>query len=124
MNCVKITYTGKNYSCLAADTIKISILGHFLTSDVRCMNVNFYKKWGLDNNQDTTGGNITYLEKENGHIYLSDLYSEEKVPTKLIMTIEQFVQLLGDWDIKVCKARPQEVSITYDNDQFTIEIPH
>jgi hypothetical protein len=37
------------------------------------------------------------------------------------MTKKQFVQLLDDWQEKVCKRKPKEVTITYDGNQFTIE---
>lgn len=122
MNFVKLKYTGKNYAYNGASNIFMDILSNFLSSDVQCMNINFYKRWALnENHYDVTGGNITSLKKENGLAYLIDLYSEEKVPTELTMTINQFVQLLDDWDNKVCKPRPQEVTITHHNDQFIIE---
>jgi hypothetical protein len=30
------------------------------------------------------------------------------------------IQLLHDWQEKVCKLNPQEVIITYENDTFTL----
>jgi hypothetical protein len=37
------------------------------------------------------------------------------------MTKQQFVQLLDDWQEKVCKPMPTEVIIKYENNQFIIE---
>jgi hypothetical protein len=67
------------------------------------------------------GGNITFLEKEGDYVYLTDAYSLEKVPTEVKMTRKQFAQLFDDWQEKVCKHKPKEVTITYDGNQFTIE---
>jgi len=37
------------------------------------------------------------VEKDGNFMYLTDLYSEENDPTELIMSVQQFVQLLDDW---------------------------
>ena len=37
------------------------------------------------------------------------------------MTHDQFIKLLDDWEEKVYKLNPKEVTITYENDEFTIE---
>ncbi len=109
-----------DYSDKKANNIEMCILGRFLSSDVRFSPATF-KEWGLDDLDDSTSSNITALEKENGYVYLSDLYSEEEVPTKLKMTVQQFVQLLDDWQEKVCKAKPQEVIIKHENGEFVFE---
>jgi hypothetical protein len=62
------------------------------------------------------------MEKENGYVVLTDMYSEETVPTEFKISQQQFVQLLDDWQERVCKPyKPQEVIIKYENDQFIIE---
>ncbi len=43
------------------------------------------------------------------------------MPTEVQMTIKQFVQLLDDWENKVCKLRPKEVIIKYEDGEFIIE---
>ena len=117
---VRLIYENGYYDYEDSNDIKMDILGFFLKSDVGCRRSSF-KEWGLDDSDIRTNSNITYLEKENGYIYLSDLYSEEKVPTRLKMSIKQFVQILDDWDTKVCKVRPQEVIIKYENGEYSIE---
>jgi hypothetical protein len=52
---------------------------------------------------------------------ISDTYSEEDIPTKAKLTHSQFLKLLTDWEEKVCKLKPKEVTIEYDNDEFIIK---
>ena len=109
-----------DYSDTDASSIKMEILGCFLASDVSSRPASF-KEYALNDWEKYTSSNATGLEKENGHILLRDLYSEEKIPTKLKMSLDQFIKLLDDWEEKVCKLKPKEVTITYDNDKFVIE---
>jgi hypothetical protein len=122
MDFVRLTLLayGNSYRYIDATDLKMYIFSRFLTDDVGCYWPSF-KKWALNNFETETSSNITSLRKENGYIYLSDLYSEEDVPTELKITVQQFVQLLDDWEAKVCKKKPKEVTIKYENDQFTIE---
>jgi hypothetical protein len=99
----------------------MSILGLFLTDDIGCSPSPF-KEWAFNDNWgDACSGNITSLEKEDNYILLSDLYSEEAIPTVLRMTRQQYVQVITDWEEKVCKLKPKEVTITYDNNKFVVE---
>ena len=111
----------ETYSYVDASIIKMSILGLFLTDDVSCHNSSF-KEWGINDNWgDATNGNTTILEKDDNYILLSDLYSEEEIPTVLKMTRQQYVQVITDWEEKVCKLKPKEVVIKYENGEFSIE---
>ncbi|SRR5260221_3253707 len=106
-----------------ASNEEMTILGHFLASDIRCGGSESYREWGLTDKwkNDETNGNITALERSGNYILLRDLFSEEEVPTALRMTREQFGQMLTDWEEKVCKKKPREVVIKHENDQFIIE---
>lgn len=108
-----------DYSSQNASNIEMCILGNFLASDV--YHPISYIEYVLNQGEDYTSSNSTALVKENGSILLTDLYSEESIPTVLKMTCAQFVQLLIDWEEKVCKLKPKEVIIKYENDQFIIE---
>jgi hypothetical protein len=108
------------YSYNDASNIEMTILGHFLSSDVGCYSPTF-RKWASHATWRGGSGNITMIEKEDGYIYVSDLYSEEQEPTELKMTVEQFIQLLDDWQEKVCEHKPREVIIKHESDQFVIE---
>jgi len=111
-----------NYSHKDSSEDGMYILGFFLTDDVGSHTTSFME-WGLTNKwkNDETNGNCTFLQKEGNYILLSDLYSEETIPTVLRLTKEQYRQILTDWKEKVCKLMPKEVTITYDNDEFVIE---
>ena len=112
-------YGSYNYN--GASNIEMDIIGHFLSSDIGCNNIYPYKKWALNDLEEAIGGNLTDLYKENGCIVLTDLYSQEKVPTKFKIPIHQFVQLLDDWKSKVCSTKPKEVIIKQENGQYIIE---
>ena len=120
MEFVKLKYDGEYYDYAGSDTIKMTILGRFLISDAASQ-MQWYRDWALNDPIESVCGNITSLDKIDGKIYLSDLYSEENIPAELMMTIDQFIQLLDDWEEKVCKVKPKEVIIKHEHDQFVIE---
>lgn len=117
---LKLDQSYGNYSCYQFSNIEMNILGNFLSDDIGCYSPTF-REWAINEHWKGASGNITMVEKEADFIYLSDLYSEEKVPTELKMTVEQFVHLLDDWRDKVCAKKPMEVIIKHENDQFVIE---
>ena len=100
---------GGSYIYRDASNEEMTILGHFLASDVGCFTLSF-KEWGLTEkwSNDETNGNLTVLKKDDKYIYLSDLFSEEEVPVELKMTREQYGQILTAWEEKVLKLRPKE----------------
>lgn len=111
----------RSYIYRDASNIEMTILGHFLVSDIGC-GPSPFKEWAFNDNWgDACSGNITGLEKEDNYILLTDLYSDEAIPSSLKMTREQYVQVITDWEEKVCKLKPKEVTITYDNDEFIIK---
>lgn len=120
MNFVRFIYDDRDYRYDDSNSLRMCILGRFLSSDVRG-DVSVYKDWVLNDSYKTACGNITILDKVGHDISLGDLFSEEKVPTKLIMTVEQFIQLLDDWQEKACKKCPKNVLIKHEYDQFIIE---
>lgn len=121
MNFVKLVLSSYgSYHYNDASNIEMNILGNFLTDDVGCMGSSF-KEFAFNEWETETASNITSLRKEHGKIFLSDLYSEEDLPTELAMTLSQYVQLLDDWENKICKKRPQEVVIKRENDQFVFQ---
>jgi hypothetical protein len=127
MNFVKLEISPYGtYSYADASNIAMNILGSFFTT-IGC-HKSMYKDWALADKSDpqgkfgySCGANIIFLEEEVNDIYLSDNYSEEDVPTRLKMSKKQFVMLLDEWQEKVCKHKPREVIIKYDDDQFFIE---
>lgn len=111
----------RHYRYEDASNEEMTILGHFLATDVG-YHPSSFKEWGFNDNWgDATNGNLTALEKDDNYILLSDLYSEQENPVELRMTREQYVQVITDWEEKVCKLMPKEVLIKYENDEFVIE---
>ncbi len=109
------------YGYKDADIAEMAILGCFLISDVYCFGSK-PKEWVLFDTQYTKyGANITFLEKKDGYIIVSDQYSEEPDGGPYF-PIEQreFVKFLDEWE-NICKQnpKPQEVVITYDGKRFT-----
>lgn len=120
MNFVKLTYDNGYYHYKGGSNLQMDILGNFLASDYDCTWSSF-REWALDEKWRGGSGNITMIEKDNGYIYLSNLYSDEAEPTELRMTVQQFVQLLDDWRSIVCKNKPREITVKRSEDHFVIE---
>src|SRR5579871_2891364 len=125
---VKIFYNGcEHYNCENSSSLGMSILGWFLIEDVTrdfCRSNKWptYKEWALDDSLgDCLTTNLTCLEKEGDYIFLTDIYSDEEVPTEFKISRQQFVKLFDDWQEKVCKAKPKEIVIKYENDEFVFE---
>jgi hypothetical protein len=121
MDFVKLQYDNGFYRYKSGSNAQMDILGNFLASDYDCTWSSF-KEWALDSNWRGASGNITMVEKDNGYIYLSNLYADEDEPTELCMTVQQFVQLLDDWRTIVCPKKPKEVIIKQSNNQFILEV--
>jgi hypothetical protein len=122
MNFVKLLLDENygNYSYTHASNTEMGILGLFLTDDASYHPESF-KQFALNTWEESTSSNATALEKDNGYILLRDLYPEEKIPTILKMSQDQFIKVLTDWEEKVLKTKPKEIIITYENDKFVFE---
>lgn len=116
-----LTPAWKSYTCTEASNTEMGILGSLLSRDVEC-NTSSHKQTLTDHSLRAQSGNFTFMVKEGDFVVLSDLYSEEASPTEFKIPQQAFIQLLDDWQEKVCKALPKEVIIKYEDDQFIIEI--
>lgn len=113
----------ETYFCIKGSNLKMTILGHFFATDVGCRNSTFFKDWALESTDgDSVSGNCTILEREINNILLWDEYLEEPIPTKLQMTVHQFLELFDEWQKMVVEREPKEVTIKYEDGQFFIEI--
>jgi len=122
MEFVKLTYKNGYYSYVDVSSIKMNTLENFLTSDASPT----FREWALADKSDPNsgfcefyGGNIIGLEEEYGYIFFTDDISD--IFIDLIMSREQFVQLLTDWEEKVFKLKPKNVILIHRNDTFIIE---
>jgi hypothetical protein len=118
---LELTREWNSYTCTEVSNIKMGIVGTLLSVDIRCDTL-LYKQTIADDTCRGFCGEFIFVEKENEYVLLSKLCSGKAVPTELKMTRHQFIQLLDDWQEKVCKPRKsQEVIIKYENDHFIIE---
>ncbi len=108
------------YTCTEASDADMLILGNMLADDVRG-NALSYKQTLADDTLHGQSGNFVSMVKENSYVMLSDLYSEETVPTEFRIPQHAFERLLDDWEEKVYKHKPREVIIKHVNYQFVIE---
>jgi hypothetical protein len=124
-----------SYSYQESSNIEMCVLGTFV-SEVGGGEQAWpsFKDWALADKDDpssifthTIGTNTSFLEEDdNRNIHIvdaigSDDEDEYYIPGRIIVTRQQFVKLLDDWQEKVCKYKPKEVIIKYDNDQFIVE---
>jgi putative oxidoreductase len=126
MEYIKLTKTNHRYFYTSCTDDNLSILGLFFATDVGCP-ATTWDDWIYDDeNGLETGGNITFLEKEGEDIYICIPYDDEgfKIPDdpseKLKISRANLMELILDWKEKVCKKMPQEVTITYENNIFTL----
>src|SRR5579872_2811335 len=114
---VEFNYKNKSYYHKNATSNEMHTLGLFLSDDVYCDIVSF-KEYALNDEEVYINSNAIVLEKCKGYIFMSDMYSQDTIPSILKMTREQFIKLLDDWQEKVCKIKPKMVVIRYEKGQF------
>src|SRR4030095_12194651 len=110
----------QRYAYKTASDIEMNILGDFLASDVGYRPLPF-RQWAFDNVSQNANGNLTALQKNADSIVLTDIFAKYESPVALQMTHEQFVQILNDWQEKVCNIQPKAIIIQHENNQFIIE---
>lgn len=101
-------------------------LGSFLATDVGCP-ATCWDDWIYDDSQGLdTSGNITLLGKYGDMIHLCFLYNEkgtmdnlETVKEKIIISRDNLANLINEWEEKVCKIKPSNVTIAKEGDVFT-----
>ena len=126
----------KGYEYQDASNVKMNILGNFLSKTLqskageRPCHCLLYKEWAFSDKSKSQRkslwsvmDNIMAEEEDDGCIYLSlslPLEEDEEL-IRLKMTKEQFVKILDDWESKVCKLKPQHVTIKHIDEQFIFE---
>jgi hypothetical protein len=122
MEYAKILYTDFGfYSCRDTSSADMEILGLFFTDNVGCRDSSF-ARWVVDDSLGfEVSGNSVCLAKEEDHILLSNLYAEEDNQVQLKMSRAQLVKLLDEWQEKVCKLKPKEVIVKFEDGEFSME---
>lgn len=129
MEYIKLIMDTYGYRTVESSGDNIGMVFIFLSTDVGSSDLVesklTWKHWILDDSLgEETSGNITRLEKEGDYIYISYIscmYDEDNPPTRLKVSRTSLIDLLRQWNEKVCKKMPNEVTITYDNECFLIE---
>jgi len=106
------------------NTIGAGHLAFFLTDDVGCHAIKFYKEW-LNNPEDTEGGgNYSHLEKRDNKVIISfeyDWFHETPGAETLELAIDQLNYILDRWQ-EACEKKPNRIIITLnDNDNITVD---
>ena len=118
MESVLIKWFDDVYLTSKGTTVAIAHLGHFLTDDVGCISISFYKEW-LNNPEDIEGGgNYSHLEKRDGKVIIAfeyDWFYETPGAEVFELTIEQMNYVLDRWQ-EACEKKPKKVIITRDDD--------
>lgn len=109
------------YEHSAASDAKMNNLGSFLVRDCR-YDAQAFKSCVLDDECEAFGSDAIYIEKEGDLLILSYDFSEQldggpyfKIPQN------EFLHLLDIWE-KVYAQKPQEITIIYDEQGFSIEM--
>ena len=111
----------QRYAYKNASDIEMNILGDFLASDVGYRPLPF-RQWAFNFVSENANGSLTALEKKGDTIILTDIFSKEESAVELTMTHQQFVQILNDWQEKVCNVQPKAIIIEHENNKFTIRL--
>jgi len=97
-------------------------LGSFLTTDVKCSHVDFFKKLLNDPNITETGGDYsTVIKKGNKiNIYFEvDYFEQEEDAVSFETTVQQMNYILDRWK-EACEKKPNKIIITRDGDDVQV----
>jgi len=125
MNSVRIFFDNysKGYLYSNVSNIEMNFLGVFFISDIHCSNIDRIKNWIMTSEKGAYfSGNTTGIEIVEEDVILSDLYPEEGYTSEIKISKIQLINLLNEWQEKVCNAWPKELCIIHDNDEFYIKV--
>lgn len=121
MEYVNIQLTGKSYDKTFASNVGMSVLGTFLTSDAtRPSSIKFFREWIFDDRYKDTGGNLSFLEKENDAIIIGSSYADFPYGFIFECSKQQLAGILNRWK-ELIALQPQEIIIAKNGDTFTLE---
>lgn len=83
--------------------------------------INFALTESSNTKNDYLTGNLASIERKDGIISISSLYSNEPNGGMVFrLSVDQFVKLLQEWE-KLVNAKAQKITITEDNGMITIK---
>lgn len=120
MTYVKIKF-GQGLLATQANSSKMYSLGNFLTDDIGSGKEGI--EWVLNKQYNIISSNRTFMEKDtdNDRIFIGDLFTEDLSEAAISAPTAAIIDLLQQWD-EVCKNKPKEVTIYFENEKFRIEV--
>ena len=98
-------------------------LGNFLI-DGGSLWTDHYREWAASKTFVYSEANDTYLEKENGYVYICDLFIDDSRSGPCYeITIADFIDLLDQWE-KALATKPDVITITKENNKLIIKTEH
>jgi len=95
----------------------------FLTGDVGCHAIDFFKEWLNTPGERDAGGNYSHLEKVEDKVVLSfeyDWFHETPGAPVLEMTIDELNYILDRWR-EACQKKPKRIIFTRDDGKITVD---
>lgn len=110
-----------HYYLKKVETMVACILANFLTSDVGHYATDWIK-FANDQTRPYTSSNASFVDKDDNNILIGDILSEaEDWGPFFVVTKENFIKLLEDWD-KLIRQKPSQIFLTiHDDGAITLE---
>ena len=95
----------------------------FLTDDVGCHAIKFYREWLNNPERVEGGGNYSHLEKQGNRVLISfeyDWFHETPGAEVLEISANHLNYILDRWQ-EACEKKPNKIIITRDNDKISVD---
>ena len=121
---VNIFQIGKDRIFLKSySSIESLWLGNFLL-EIGDRWVESFKEWALNPQETYNSSNETYQEKENGYIYICDLFIDDPRSGPCYeISIANFIDLLDQWE-KALATKPDSITITKEDNKLIVKTEH
>lgn len=109
-----------SYFQIGTETQADCLLGFFLKSMRGNGNVNDYREWLSDHNEDFGGGYSLTLQKHEGNIYITSEFDDREFPDECEIPIPTFAKMLDDWS-EILKQEPPYIMVIHDGASLSIK---
>lgn len=99
------------YEEFGANEPKSWIIENFLSSDVRD-NASFWISWIKNIKSESISGNITFIYKDEGKVYMMDLFEDDENAPEFIIDQKRLIYFLEKWD-EFYKKRARKIIFTF-----------
>lgn len=109
------------YSIKDVSSFQSLLLAHFLVDDIGCTGIYDWKKTINNPSKTWLEGEYIYLTKTNGNILLGKKNELNANDAKVFTTNSKQLNYILDCWQKACEEKPNNILITLDKDQLTID---